>query len=215
MIKPNTGFIFMDLETGGTDPKKHSVLTVAMATTVIDENGHRVDQPVWESRVKERNISVTREAFDINGLDPYAKDWNGADPRDVATSINHKLGELLEVCDKRDIYLVGHGIEFDVRFLRRLYSQQSAVELPKHLDGYHALCTHTIHSFLSMSDPGGTEKSQGNSLKTLVGFYGLGEDYEFHTAKDDCLAARDLFFALLDKREKEAADKQQTPYARE
>lgn len=105
--------LFADVETGGLDPEKHSLLQVGMAAY---KDGKIVD--TLNIFIKEDTYHVTPEAMKINGLDLAEVKKNGID-KFMAVDLIVKFVEK-NFGEEKPI-LVGHNVNFDKNFLQQLF----------------------------------------------------------------------------------------------
>ena len=107
--------LFIDSETGGLDPGKHSLLSLAM---VVWEDMEIIDSQ--EILINDGILSVTKEALSVNKID-IEKHKQSAVPSAQA------MDEILLFINKhfprqRKITLAGHNVHFDAAFLRSFFS---------------------------------------------------------------------------------------------
>lgn len=173
-----------DTETGGLDPAIHSILEVGL-TCEIDG---KVFQYV--SRVAEANITVTPYALKVNGLDPFADDWDGKPCYAVAKELQAYFCGVEDAAEAAglQIFCVFQNPTFDVGFIRRLF-RLADVKIPKWLTGYHSLDTYTIGWLAAKV---GLIENFGR-LGQLLKEVGLDmADYDAHTSIGDCRATGDF-----------------------
>ena len=112
-----TRLLIIDTETGGIDPDRHSLLSLA---AVVWADG-RVDGEI-EILVSETDITVTARALEINRIDLVEHARKAVPPAEALSRllgvVADQFGEELAAGDQ--VVLVGHNVGFDVGFLRRL-----------------------------------------------------------------------------------------------
>ena len=112
--------IWIDTETGGLDPKKHSLLQLA---AVAEDNGNIVDR--FQTNIFHKDYCVTREALRVNKIDvSKIEPSNTFECRDLPTAI----GSFIFFCKKytekdKNIQLYGQNTIFDINFLREAMNQ--------------------------------------------------------------------------------------------
>ncbi len=114
MLK-NKKYLVIDTETGGLDPKKNSILSAA---GVLWTPGEEV-RPIFDIYVREYHINVEDKALEVNKID-MNKVYGGMIPPDAVKKIKSCLDAALGT-SRRPITLVGHNINFDIGFMKRLY----------------------------------------------------------------------------------------------
>ncbi len=109
--------LLIDTETGGLDPEKHSILS--LAAVVWTPQGIDAELELF---VKEPEIFFEDEAIQINRIDV---DWisiNGLAPEFAVDSLESFVDANWPEEDRRHGILIGgHNVSFDVLFLKRLY----------------------------------------------------------------------------------------------
>ena len=106
--------LFIDTETGGLDPEKHSLLSVGFA--VWDTNLGECYSA--EYRLKNENYCITKTAQKINKLTD--SDFSDAIiPKDLIK----KFEEIKDIyfSDYTAIPLAGHNTQFDVQFIKKMF----------------------------------------------------------------------------------------------
>lgn len=112
--------IWIDTETGGLDPKKHSLLQLA---AVAEDNGNIVDR--FQTNIFHKDYCVTREALRVNKIDiSKIEPSNTFECRDLATAI----GSFIFFCKKytqkdKNIQLCGQNTIFDINFIKEAMNQ--------------------------------------------------------------------------------------------
>lgn len=176
--------LFIDTETGGLDPEKHSLLSVGFV--------------VWDSilgecysaeyRLKSENYSITRTAQKINKLTES----------DFFDAINQK--ELIQKFEEiKEIYfpdyaaipLAGHNTQFDVQFIKKMFkdNRRSFDNIFLH----RIVDTYSILKFLH--DAGIITDKIGSSAQAFK-FFGIIVDGR-HTALGDAKATMQLYEKMI------------------
>ena len=106
--------LFIDTETGGLDPEKHSLLSVGFVVwdSVLDECYSA------EYYLKNENYRITKTAQRINKLTD--SDFNDSI---APQTLIKKFEEIKEVyfTDYVAIPLAGHNTQFDVQFIKKMF----------------------------------------------------------------------------------------------
>lgn len=115
----NEKILFIDTETGGQIPGKHSLLSVAL---VVWDIKYSIEDSI-ELFLYSNNYTYTEEAIKINK-------FNIEEHNSKAISANDFIKSIDSFCIKHfpEGYLIplgGHNIQFDVGFLKALYSSQN------------------------------------------------------------------------------------------
>jgi DNA polymerase-3 subunit epsilon len=140
-------FLIIDSETGGLNPAKNSILSLA---GVIWKNNTPVD--VCDILICESNINVEPEAMKINKLDVNRIKAEGVSPIRAAQTFNAFLERNFGVVDKYNkIGLVGQNIGFDIGFLKRLYRQARIPHFYEQRFSHRTLDTAGIMRFLYLA----------------------------------------------------------------
>lgn len=108
--------LVLDTETGGLSPQEHSLLTVAGVAWTPNTQ----PQPLFSLYIKENPIRTEPSAMEVNGLDLNTIRQEGLSPVDAVQAIRYALDQHYGP-SRAPICLAGHNVEFDKRFLKRLY----------------------------------------------------------------------------------------------
>src|SRR5690349_1317310 len=112
-----TKLLVIDTETGGIDPDRHSLLSLAAAVWADGCLEGEI-----EIFVAEPDITVTARALEINRIDLVEHARKAVAP---AEALAHLLGFVADhfqsdLAAGEQVVLVGHNVGFDIGFLRRL-----------------------------------------------------------------------------------------------
>lgn len=178
--------VVIDVETGGLDCEKHSILTLG---AVVWRDGKL--SPVFHMHILEPDPSVTPEALKVNGITEEDMK-HGMSPSFVITAFE---AWLKEQGVKGRATLGGHNIAgFDMGFLRRLY-RLGGKKLPF---DYHVLDTMSLALVMKFA---GRVNIPNVKLDTLCGHFGIsireGNETGRHNSGEDALATAKLFTHLL------------------
>ncbi len=183
--------LVVDTETSGLDPAWHSILSVA--AVIVEQDGREVDS--FEVRVAERFPVVTSEAAKVHGLDVR----EGVSP-DIATirmlnflDRNQMIGEIGRGLRRR-VELVGHNVQFDAGFLRRMF-KLSNVSFEAHFS-HRMLCTQSLAFGLMLA---GKLPAQSAGLEDVARALSVPLRREpYHDALEDCRATVAVYAKLMD-----------------
>lgn len=182
--------LVVDTETGGTDPRRHSLLTVG---AVVWEDGEL--GPELGLRILERELVVDPEAMAVNRIDLAEHRRAALDPRAAAEElakfvarnfVGSKGPEPAVVC--------GHNVAFDVGFLKRLFELAG---LPYDATFSHrTLDTASVLRFLALA--GRIPPELVGSSKAFAHFGIRFSRNARHTATADARATARLLNRLLE-----------------
>ncbi|MBS6174106.1 MAG: 3'-5' exonuclease [Clostridiales bacterium] len=176
--------LFIDTETGGLDPEKHSLLSVGFV--------------VWDSIVgeyysaeyylKNENYYITKTAQKINKL----TDSDFADaiiPKDLIK----KFEEIKEIyfADYVSIPLAGHNTQFDVQFIRKMFKDNRR--------SFDNIFLHRIvdtYSILKFLQDAGIIPDKIDSSTQAFKFFDIIVDGR-HTALGDAKATMQLYEKMI------------------
>lgn len=101
-----TRYLVLDLETGGTDPAAHAIMSLALLT--LDADLHEIDR--YQTLVSDPGRAVTAEALAVNRLSVEQVRAQGLPVADALEVVRQKLDGAVPVC---------HNAAFDLDFLNR------------------------------------------------------------------------------------------------
>lgn len=179
--------IILDVETGGLDPNIHSLLTVGL---VCMEDGKVLDS--LELKIKNVNYIVTAEAMKINKLDLLNIHETGCWAEEAVSRIDEFM--IKHKGDKQAV-LIGHNINFDISFLKKLYAQ--AYKNYSANISHRSLDTASIIRFLTMSDA--WDGKELNSLDDVVNYFEIQIE-DRHTALGDAIVTGRVLHKMIEKK---------------
>ncbi len=184
--------LFIDTETGGVIPEKHSLLSVGLA---VWEDGEVIYSK--EMYVKNEVYHVTASALKINRINLIDADEGAYNKSDVIAKL--KMIKSVYFNNER-MTVAGHNVAFDVGFIKKMYTDCGR----EYLDdfAYRTVDTSAILKYLYL---GGHFKEDLSASDKAFGYYGLikPDDVRRHTALGDCSATVKLFNCLLKECHKE------------
>ena len=177
----------VDTETGGLSSDRHSILSLA---GVVWEPKQSI-KPLFDFYIREEEIITTKRALEINKIDLNTlKD--GLTPVDAVKTIKKSL-DMHFGHDREPITLVGHNINFDAGFIKRLYKFAKMDYYTDFRD--RAVDTASILSFFMIAG-----KIKGDRASADVLFEATDtkiETKDRHTAKGDAIATAKAIDALI------------------
>lgn len=185
--------LFVDTETGGLDPQKHSLLSVGLV--VWDESAGEIFSD--EIYVGSENYNVTKSAVRINHFDESAH-------RAIAIPPHIVVEHFFEVKEKyfkeyTSIPLAGHNTVFDVQFIKQLFL--TCGRSYEKLFSHRILDTYSIIKCLSDCQ---IIPHSVNSSASAFKYFGISVIGR-HTALGDARATMQLYSKII-----ELLKKQQT-----
>lgn len=179
-------FLWIDTETGGLDPMRHSLLSLGLVATAADGA-----QACTEILFRHRVYEVDAEALAVNRIDLVAHHERALEPELAARAITNFVMEHVAGPDK--IILAGHNVAFDLAFLGPF--------LRRHTPD---LCAHISHRVmdtmplaLALQDAGLIPKGS-MGLSALLEHYGIHlEPALRHTALGDARATEQLYRRMI------------------
>lgn len=178
-------FLFIDTETGGLIPTKHSLLSVAFV--VWDINIGIIDSA--EFFVKSRRYVVTERAKEINGFD---REMHNQKAKDQKVVIDEMFGFLYKYFDKNTaIPIIGHNVQFDVNFLK-VFFEKNGRSFYQYFS-HRIIDTYSVFKTLEISRK--IDKNIDSSADAFKYFQIKVENR--HSALGDCEATVKLYECLI------------------
>jgi DNA polymerase-3 subunit epsilon len=173
--------VVCDTETGGIDPHRDSILSVALVTGDGDRQ--------MEIFVREPDLRITPESRKIHGITERFIKANGQSPGAVCDALDAFVAPI-----GRKAIMAGHNIAFDVAFLRRLY--RIANRVPPRWVARRTIDTQTLLWALTSK-----RRIPPDTTKSSPAFEHFGvapPDEHRHSALGDALATRDLLEHIME-----------------
>lgn len=168
--------LFLDLETTGVDENKHSIIEIAAKFSV---DGKIVKS--YESKVGTYNKEVDLGALGVNNFSIKGILGHTGSP-EVAYALTEFLVTVKKSKGKGPIYLCGHNVAFDEKFLNRFLEVHSITGLHS-IVGHKKLDTATIA--IALIDAG-VIKPEKTSLEGLAKELGINlQGRKLHNAMED------------------------------
>lgn len=174
--------LIVDCETGGLDPEKQSLLSIA---ALVWHDGAIEDH--WYGLIHEDVIVAEPAALKVNGLNLDTIRDEGFSPLSAVLEIQ----SMLQKHDmRRDVRVCAHNAPFDVGYMKRLW--RLANRPYEKTFSYRHLCTQGGALLLEQAGkvtlPGGKA-----SLDALVSFFGIKLNREMgHNALADAYACAEV-----------------------
>jgi DNA polymerase III epsilon subunit-like protein len=180
----NNSAVVIDLETSGTNPFRHSVLSVGMVP---------LSASVHAKMVYVRPPTIVWNEFALNNFKKFSDEWeaNAISPSEACSEIEEYLSGSFSV---NPVTPIGHNIGFDVAFLRQLAFMGGREQLAGL--SHRSIDTHTLLYLLHLQ---GRIPSSARGSDGAFNHFGIEVPDEFrHTALADAFATRDLFARVLE-----------------
>jgi DNA polymerase-3 subunit epsilon len=186
-----TKLLVIDTETGGVDPDRHSILSLA---AVVWEDGEIHGEV--EILVAERDLVVTARALEINRIDLVAHSRQAIAPREALALLQEFVAKHYrqELAAGEQVVIAGHNVGFDVGFLKRL-CRIAGAEFPSAFS-HRVLDTASVLRFLSLAGllPAAAVASSG-----AFDYLGISIQAEKrHSALGDARATAELLTRLVE-----------------
>lgn len=176
--------LFIDTETGGLDPDRHSLLSLGM---VVWENLEVLDSQ--EILINDGRLDVTREALAINRIDLEKHKLAAVSPPEAIRMILDFIGRHFSGQGK--ITLAGHNVQFDVAFLKSFFAANGK-DFSQYFS-HRIIDTSSILYYLYLS---GRMKQKATSSDKAFELFEIHVEGR-HTALGDAMATAELFTKLL------------------
>jgi DNA polymerase III epsilon subunit-like protein len=176
--------LFIDTETGGQDPEKHSLLSLAM---VVWEDMEIIDSQ--ELLINDGVLSVTKEALSVNRINLEKHKQSAISPSQAIEKIFLFIRKHFPQQGK--ITLAGHNVHFDAAFLRFFFSKNS--QNFNKIFSHRIIDTSSILYYLYLA---GFIKQRAVSSDEAFELFGIKVEGR-HTAIGDAIATAKLFTKLL------------------
>lgn len=185
-----TKLLIVDTETGGTDPERHSLLSIA---AVVWEDGRTTAE--IEVLVAEPDLTVTAQALEINRIDLVSHFHRAHKPPEALSAfvafVRNQFESELAMGQK--ISLAGHNVAFDVNFLKRLFRMRPADF--EALFSHRVLDTASVLRFLSLAHLLPEAATASTEAFKVLGV--TIPEAQRHTALGDARATAELLTRLL------------------
>ena len=178
-------YVFIDTETGGTIPQKHSLLQIGLV--IWDYNDGIIAKKQFF--IKHKRYFVTKEAKKINKFNREEHNKLAQEPAVVI----EELLSFLQNYFSKEVYvlIIGHNVQFDVSFLKEFFKKNK-----RSFNQYFSHRTIDTYSVYKTMVIAGRIKENLNSSADVFKYYNIKIENR-HSAIDDCLATVELYEKLL------------------
>lgn len=176
--------LFIDVETGGLDPNRHSLLSLAL---VVWEDMKIIDSQ--EFLINDGIFNVTEEALSINKIEIEKH-------KRIAISPSLAIEKILLFINRHfpqqgKITLAGHNVQFDISFFKIFFTKNKQ-EFSTFFS-HRIIDTSSILYYLYLT---GHIKQKAISSDEAFDYFGIKVEGR-HTAIGDAIATAKLFTELL------------------
>ena len=185
-----TKLLVIDTETGGIDPDRHSLLSLA---AVVWADG-RIEGEI-EIFVAEPDITVTARAMEINRIDLIEHAHKAMAPAEALARLLSFVADHFrsDLAAGEQLVLAGHNVGFDIGFLRRL-CRLAGVPFPA-IISHRSLDTASVLRFLSLA---GIVPPSAVASTEAFAYLGVRVPEKLrHTALGDARATAELLTRLV------------------
>lgn len=180
-------YLFLDTETGGLDPRSHSLLSLGL---VVGEASSVVDS--LEILIKHEPYVVTGGGMKVNRIDLVQHHESALPPEAALNQLDEFLNR--HFFEKSRVTLVGHNIAFDQAFLSAFL--RALGRDPEGRFHHRIVDTHSIASALRDAGKLDLQRLSSDSLFEHFGIQVPAE--KRHTALGDSLATFALYWKLVE-----------------
>lgn len=194
MFSDNQVYVVLDTETGGLNPKIHSLLEIS----AFIWRPFKEIKPLFDTYVKEGEICTVPKALEINQIDLNEVQEKGLSPRETVVLIKKTLNKELGQA-RKPVKIIAHNSSFDYGFLERLYKFAG---LSIHDDFYNrTIDSSSILEFMLLT---GQVKGRRASADVLFEAADIKlNDSQRHRAHYDAFATAIALETLINKFKKE------------
>lgn len=183
--KASKRFVFIDTETGGINPQKHSLLQIGLIVWDVADGiiGHNL------FFIKNDKYCITKEAQKINKFSKKAHEERAIAPQKVIKEIILFLRNFFP--ENTFIPLIGHNVQFDISFLKKFFKNNHRSY--NRLFSHRAIDTYSVFKTLVLA---GKIDVCLNSSSDAFKYFKITVN-ERHNALSDCFATVRLYQELL------------------
>lgn len=179
--------LFLDTETGGLDPRSHSLLSLGL----VVGDGPRVSHSL-EILIRHEPYVVTGSGLKVNRIDLVGHSAAALDPPVALTVLDVFLDQHFpHMC--KPIILAGHNVGFDQAFLEAFLKGQGR---SMNRFSHRLVDTHGIAS--ALRDAGRLPLTSLDSTALFAHFGIEVPEDQRHTALGDALATFELYWKLVE-----------------
>ncbi len=181
-------YLFVDTETGGLDPGRHSLLSIGLVLGDGGEVRHSL-----ELFLRHDTYVVDGGGMKVNRIDLAKHHGEAMDGGTLMAVLDVFLDQFFP-CKKEPIFLVGHNVAFDRDFLQAFWKQMGRDFEPRF--SHRLIDTHSLAAGLRDA---GRLPVESLSSTALFAHFGIEvAEEKRHTALGDALATFELYWKLVE-----------------
>jgi DNA polymerase-3 subunit epsilon len=181
-------YLFVDTETGGLDPGRHSLLSIGLVLGDVGEVRHSL-----ELFLRHDTYAVDGAAMKVNRID-LAKHHGAAMDAGTLMAVLDVFLDQFFPCKSEPIFLVGHNVAFDRAFLEAFWKQMGRAFEPRF--SHRLIDTHSLAA--GLRDAGRLPIASLTSTALFAHFGIEVPEEKRHTALGDALATFELYWRLVE-----------------
>lgn len=174
--------MFIDTETGGLNPQKHSLLSLGI---VVWEDKKILFQT--EFFVKKEKYVVTSDALKINNIELSDLSIKGMSCEKIKDEVINIISKFFP---EEKVILAGQNVSFDIAFFKQIFSD----ELFFKYFSYRSIDTASLFQYLYLN---GKLSKSIKSLDEAIAYFKVDIENR-HTALSDSLVTAELFNKILE-----------------
>lgn len=181
----NHKLLFIDTETGGLNPYRHDLLSLA---AVVWENKQIFE--TFEVFISKENYNVSPMAMEVNQISLDELRQKGVHEREALQKFIEFIKNYFSLIEP--ITIAGHNIAFDMQFLKQLFFRNN-LDIYAYFS-YRTIDTASILRYLYIK---GAIHEEVFSLDKALNYFKISAPVR-HEALADALLTAELFTRLLD-----------------
>ena len=178
--------LLIDSETTGFDPEKHQLLEVGI---LVLEQGEIINS--LNIKLKHKEYVLTAGAMKANKIDIVKHEEYALSAKDAC----EKILKFLECNYSEEHYLVvGQNVDFDIKFLEKLFLSTYKIKEFRNLVGYRKL---DIMQLFLIRNIEGKIKAEKQDLDYMLNTLNIEIPADRHSALTDCFLEYEVLKKLL------------------
>lgn len=186
----NNVLLFTDVETGGLDCSRHSLLTVSF---VLVQDNQIIETKEWYIKPKHGYV-VEAEALKVNRIDIVKHDEIAKPAFDCANGIIKYLESLFKKYNNK-LILAGQNTIFDINFIKEF------MDWNRDLEKFNEYVSHRYVDIMSLAivlNQNGVLNLFSYKLEEMIKYFNIEVDEkDRHTATGDAIAAFKVYLKLI------------------
>lgn len=178
--------LLIDTETTGFDPEKHQLLEVGILVLAQGEIVNSLN-----IKIKHKEYTLTGKAMATNKINIVEHEKEALDVKQAADKI---LGFLEENNNSEHYVCIGQNVDFDIKFLEKLFLSTYKIKDFRNLVGYRKL---DIMQLFFIRNIEGKVAAEKQDLDYILNKLNIPIPEERHSALTDCLLEYEVLKKLL------------------